>query len=88
MCFRNGFGVDVNPQKSFYFAKLAARSGSAEVYAYLGFCYSNAFGCSRSITRALFCTTQAADNGNIQSQYNLGIDRHMFIISRCVLYDW
>ena len=69
--YRDGYVVNRDPQKAFYWYREAAQAGDSDAQCNLGWCYATGFGCIRNAVSAFDYFKKAADAGITAAQYNL-----------------
>lgn len=69
--YRDGYLVEKDPKKAFYWYEKAAQSKDPEAVCNLGWCYIRGFGCTANPTKAVHYFQQAAKAGIPAAKYNL-----------------
>lgn len=69
--YRDGYLVEKDPKKAFYWYEKAAQSKDPEAVCNLGWCYIRGFGCTANPAKAVHYFQQAAKAGLPAAKYNL-----------------
>ena len=72
VCFQNGIGTSVNPERMFYWYQKAAENGYTESKRILARCYVRGDGIPQDLEKAVYWLQQASDEGDAEAKKMLG----------------